>query len=121
MSKITNIPRRLKSLSSDDILPLKDANGDYLVVTKQEVAYNIRELLRNEMNFFIDEEIDNRKREYKAISDKKIKEIEKSIDAMISFKFDLLAEKICDALITRKFNEEVERRVNLLLEKKSKK
>ena len=115
MAKIQNTPRRLKSLTSEDVLSIKDANGNYLVVTKQEVDYTIRQMVRNEMDFFTDEAIKGRKKECEEMIRVKTEAIERSIYAMITFKFDKLAEKVCDLLITRKFNEEVERKVNLKL------
>lgn len=122
-------PKRLKRLESSDILPIKDANGDFLVVTKQETANVIRDFIYSELENHIDdvnnkfktisENIGNKEKKQLTIAvNDKFTEIEKSIDAYIQYKFDELAEKVCDLLITRKFNEEVQKKVEERLLKK---
>ena len=115
-----SLPQRLKRLEASDLLPMKDSNGDFLVVTKQETRAIIEEFIRNEIINVGDDYIENSRMKFKQLVDSKIplfekmvndriSLFEKSVDAFISHKFDLLAEKICETLISRQFNEEVER------------
>ena len=112
------LPQRLKRLESSDVLSIKDSNGDFLVVTKQETANVIREFIRNEVINISDGFSENQKKEINKRIDENFRTIEKSVDSFIEHRFNLLAEKVCDMLITRKFTEEVAKKVDSLLNKK---
>lgn len=112
------IPQRLKRLESSDLIPMKDSNGDFLVVTKQETTKVIHDLVKAEIMNAGDDFIHNQRKELEAYISKRFTHIEKSIDAFIEHKFDTLAEKVCDMLITRKFTEEVNKKVNEKINKK---
>jgi len=114
------IPQRLKKLESSDLLPIKDKNGDFLIVTKQETTNIIREFVKNEVLNFSDNFIDTQNKTFQKNVDSRMAYIEKSIDAFIEYKFNLLAEKVCDMLINRKFNEEVNRKVEEHINNKKK-
>ena len=117
---------KLKRLEESDILRI-DFNDQSLIITKQETGNIVRGFLQAEFNneitslkehfFKVTEEIINNDNLKQNVNNKMC-EIEKSIDSYIEYKFDQLAQKISEHLLSRAFNEEVERKVNELIEKK---
>lgn len=117
---------KLKRLEESDILRI-DFNDQSLIITKQETGNIVRGFLQAEFNneitslkehfFKVTEEIINNDNLKQNVNNK-MSEIEKSIDSYIEYKFDQLAQKISEHLLSRAFNEEVERKVNELIEKK---
>lgn len=116
------LPQRLKKLENSDLLSIKDSNGDFLVVTKQETTKVIKDFIEAQFSNELDEMSRNiatsEKRKLEKIVTDRLNDIEKNIDAFIEYKFTLLSEKICDMLITRKFGEEVNKKADELLLKK---
>ncbi len=116
------IPQRLKKLEASDLLSIKDSNGDFLVFTKQETAKVIKNFIYTELGEELNDISSNiasvEKKKLEKIVNKKLLEVEASIDAFIAYKFDLLAEKVCEMLINRKFNEEVDKKAEELLRQK---
>jgi hypothetical protein len=116
------LPQRLKKLENSDLLSIKDSNGDFLVVTKQETTKVIKDFIEAQFSNELDEMSRNiatsEKRKLEKIVTDRLNDIEKNIDAFIEHKFTLLSEKICDMLITRKFGEEVNKKAEELLLKK---
>jgi hypothetical protein len=51
------IPQRLKKLESSDYMQVRDANGDILVVTKQETNAVIKQMLEREYNLLSEKTI----------------------------------------------------------------
>lgn len=112
------IPQRLKKLESSDLLSIKDSNGDFLVVTKQETTHIIKEFIKNEVINSADDFSSKQRKAMEKRVEANLDKIEKSLIAFIDYKFDMLAEKACDMLITRKFNEEVLKKAEELITKK---
>lgn len=108
----------LKKLEKRDITRVKIGKGEYAILTKQEIKLIIQEILKNEIDFYSEKALLNRKVDIEKSIMGKIVEIEKSIDAFIEYKFDKLAEKVCDMLISRKFDEEVQKKAKELIDKK---
>lgn len=119
------LPQRLKRLESSDLLSIKDSNGDFLVVTKQETAKVIKDFIYLNFGEELNEISNNigsvEKKKLEKIVNQRLDVVEKSIDAFIEYKFTQLAEKVCEMLINRKFLEEVNNRAEKLLEEKFKK
>jgi hypothetical protein len=109
------IPQRLKKLESSDYMQVRDANGDILVVTKQETNAVIKQMLEREYNLLSEKTIKRLEKKLFDLVETRISQIEKDADAFIGLKIDEMAEKICDMLITRKFKEEVEKKAEELL------
>ena len=125
MSLKNKEPRRLKRLDQTDLLTVEDKNGDYLVVTKQEVTKIIREFITSEIGNLPDEISERHKKDLSLRVNNKMLDLEKELLAFINYKFDSVAEKACEMLLNRKFNEEIDKRVEikveqLLLEKQKK-
>lgn len=134
-------PRRLKKLEASDLLTLITDSKDTLVVTKQETAVivssfiksecsGILDELKNEISYaakdiqhnkveLLNEELSRRVNELDKKMTDKLNIIEKSIDGFIEHRFNELSEKICNLLITRRFNDEVNKKAEELLHKKS--
>lgn len=109
------IPQRLKRLEATDYMQIKDANGDILVVTKQETKAVIKEMLEYEYELLSRRAIQNVQKRLTEMVESKTSQIEKEAEAFINHKIDEMAHKICDMLIMRKFKEEVEKRAEELL------
>ncbi len=120
MSQKNKSPRKLQAFVQDDLLPIKDRNDDFLVVTKIETKNVIKEYINDEFKFLTQKVVNTHRESLEGDIDSRMAFVEKSVSAYIDYKFDKLAESICDLLITRKFKEEVERRVNERLSKKDK-
>jgi hypothetical protein len=125
MSLKNKEPRRLKRLDQTDLLTVEDKNGDYLVVTKQEVTKIIREFITSEIGNLPDEISERHKKDLSLRVNNKMLDLERDLLAFINYKFDSVAEKACEMLLNRKFNEEIDKRVEikveqLLLEKQKK-
>ena len=126
-AKVT--PRSLKKLTEDDILRIELENEDCLVVTKQETAKVIRDLLNQEVGNLndyqlvldakkqIDENLNKLSETLKTYTVNKLAKVEKDINAYIDFRIDTTAQKLTEALLSRKFNEEIDKRVNDIIEK----
>lgn len=122
-------PRSLKKLTEDDILRIELENEDCLVVTKQETAKVIRDLLNQEVGNLndyqlvldakkqIDENLNKLSETLKTYTVNKLAKVEKDINAYIDFRIDTTAQKLTEALLSRKFNEEIDKRVNDIIEK----
>lgn len=112
------VPQRLKRLEATDYMQVNDANGDILVVTKQETNAIIRGMLEHEYELLSKRVIQNVENRLTKLIDSRFSQFEKESEAFINFKIDQMAEKICDMLITRKFKEEVEKKAEELILKK---
>lgn len=112
------IPQRLKRLEASDYIQIRDANGDILVVTKQETRSVIHEMLEHEYKLLSQRVIKKIEDDLTKQIEENFKTFEKDAESFINYKIDQTAEKICDMLITRKFKEEVEKRAEELLRQK---
>jgi len=112
------IPQRLKRLEASDYIQIRDANGDILVVTKQETRSVIHEMLEHEYKLLSHRVIKKIEDDLTKQIEENFKTFEKDAESFINYKIDQTAEKICDMLITRKFKEEVEKRAEELLTQK---
>jgi len=132
MSVKSKFPRPLKRLEASDLLTIKDEMNDYYVVTKQETAKVIRDIITSEIGNIPDEisekhsknilnELNKKMSDVEKNVNRRLNDIEKEIAAFIDFKFDILAEKASELLINRKFMEEVNKKAEQkLLEKQAK-
>lgn len=111
-------PQRLKRLEASDYIQIRDANGDILVVTKQETRSVIHEMLEHEYKLLSQRVIKKIEDDLTKQIEENFKTFEKDAESFINYKIDQTAEKICDMLITRKFKEEVEKRAEELLRQK---
>ena len=117
---IKPIPQRLRSLNKSELIPLQDANGDYLVITKQETNNIIKELIEVHSEIHLKKSIASVSkkfdefvaREINPLISKEVQTLQKEVSAYLEYRIDNLANSICESLITKKFNEEVERRVS---------
>lgn len=124
-----NTPRRLKKLTDDDILRIDLEDDNCLVVTKQETAKVIRDLLDAEVGNLndyqlvldakkeIDKQLEKLSDTLKTYTVNKLAKVEKDINAYIDFRIDATAQKLAESLLSKKFNEEVDKRVNDIIEK----
>lgn len=112
------IPQRLKRLEASDYIQIRDANGDILVVTKQETRSVIHDMLEHEYKLLSQRVIKKIEDDLTKQIEENFKTFEKDAESFINYKIDQTAEKICDMLITRKFKEEVEKRAEELLRQK---
>lgn len=122
------IPRNLKKLEPSDIMRIELENDDCIVVTKQETAKVIRDLLQQEVGNLnehelvihakneIESKLENLSEILKTHTLNKLAKVEKDINAYIDFKIDITAQKLAESLLSRKFNEEVDKRVNEIIE-----
>lgn len=112
-----NQARTLRGVVSGDMITLEDKNGDAFVVTKAETQDIVCGYIKREFRKL---ESDLLNEEYKKLEGtvlEHMKEIEKSIDAFIEYKFDKLAEKVCEMLLARNFKEEIDRKIQEKLNK----
>jgi hypothetical protein len=119
MPNIKPIPARLKKLESSDLLPIKDLNGDYLVVTKQETNLVIKELLEVQSDALLNDKVKKIVKSFETIVDGPLKkgidvrldDLSRDVEAHINYRIDNLAKNITEMLITKNFNDEVNRKV----------
>lgn len=124
--KVKPLPARFKKLEESDIMNINGKNKEVTLVTKQETRSVIKELLEGQCDALL------KKASAKVITDfdkiieenvtptynTKFEELKRDIAAYIDFRIDVLAKNITESLLTRKFNEEVERRVEKMVEEK---
>lgn len=113
-----NIPERLKKLQSSDLLTVKNGEDNFISITKQETKLIIGEIIKDNFNFFADEKIVGYKSLFEEKINNKLNEIEKNIDAYIEYRFDMLAEKLSEKLLTRHFENEVNKKVDFIINNK---
>ena len=124
--KVKPLPVGFKKLEESDIMNINGKNKEVTLVTKQETRSVIRELLEGQCDALL------KKASAKVITDfdkiieenvtptynTKFEELKLDIAAYIDFRIDVLAKNITESLLTRKFNEEVERRVEKMVEER---
>lgn len=118
--------RRLKKLERSDLLPIKDINGDFLVVTKQETATIIREFIKNEFAnmediFVMDRErfeqiVHTRTKQAEKEINEKLGMFEKAIGVYLEHKINNFTEHFCEKLLNRRLEKEIEVKVEKRIE-----
>ena len=119
---------RIQNIHTDEIFPIYNGDGDAMVVTKQEAADVIQELIESSHHKTLKNAMGNLAKEFEGtlnthfelyVKDR-LDQLNTDIDAYLSTRLDSLCAKIFNQIIERRFNEEVERRVTKRLNERSK-
>jgi hypothetical protein len=115
----------LKKLEVSDIVSFKDKER-HVLMTKQEVAKIVRDFILAEFSTFGEDFITKQKYETNAkleesknviekFIDNKFQEIEKNLDALIEYKFNIIAQATVEKLLSKTLQQEIEARVEIRL------
>jgi hypothetical protein len=119
-SKLTQIRRPKEdpeTIQGGPSITFENKNGDVMVFTPAEARYALKAYIDEELNLYADATVLDYKTRLEERINFKIKQLEISLVDHVNSKVDVIVEKILASTVNRVFEEEVNKRLNVKLEK----
>ncbi len=115
MSRISNIGQY--NLNKQDLIKIKTINDEVILFSKEEAREVLVNYINDEIELFTDDIVKVNRVSMSERVNNKLTKLESSLIQHIDDKINNITEKIVDTILNRKIEEEVNKRVELKLQK----
>lgn len=115
MGAIPNIG--LYNRERQDLMKIKTINDEVILFTKEEAKTALVTYIDEELELFVTKISENKKIELQTLINFKLKQMENALVNLINERIDKITERVVELTINRVVNEEVNKRLELKIQK----